>query len=208
MEDGPGRIVEVAGQTFEMNFEIASLITSGPMENTYLGSVEWGWQSDATGNVTPAVRGARLGRPDCGFMQAAGQWNASTFHDDSFWGSLLGETVDTVDSDHDAAVGRRLQDMTTAEILARVPVVQAEIRGLSAGERRPHQQGVEMRPSSRSSLKLDLECHSISDTGGAASPPEDEVWPALSGGSGGLGRRRSRAPRPTGRATPTPTSSR
>jgi hypothetical protein len=195
MEDGPRRNIEVAGQTFEMNFEIAAVITSGPMENTYLGSIEWGWQSDAAGNVTlkPFVALAS-GAPTAAFMQAAGQWSASIFHDDSFWGTILGTTVETVDlpittlpSGVKAAV-----DMTTAEILARVPVVQGEIRGLGGGPSvdRTNKE-FEMRALvtelGKRKLKLDLECHSISDTGGAAIPPEDEVWLALMGGSGGMG---------------------
>jgi hypothetical protein len=195
MEDGPGRNIDVVGQTFEMNFEIAALVTSGPMENTYLGSVEWGWQSDAAGIVTlkPFVALAS-GAPTAAFMQAAGQWNASIFHDDSFWGILLGETVATVDipittlpSGVKAAV-----DMTTAEILARVPVVQGEIRGLPAGPsvdrtNKEFELRALVTELGKRKLRLALDCHSISDTGGAAIPPEDEVWLALTGGSGAIG---------------------
>jgi hypothetical protein len=195
MEDGPGRIVQVAGQTFEMNFEIAALVTSGPMENTYLGSGEWGWQSDATGNVTlkPFVALAS-GAPTAAFMQASGQWNASIFHDDSFWGVLLGETADTVDIPITTLPSgvKAAADMTTAEILSRVPVVQAEIRSLAAGPgvdrtNKEFEMRALVTELGKRKLRLGLDCHSISDTGGAASPPEDEVWLALSGGSGGLG---------------------
>ena len=153
-----------------MNFEIAAVITSGPMENTYLGSIEWGWQSDAAGNVTlnPFVALAS-GAPTAAFMQAAGQWNASIFHDDSFWGTILGTTVETVDlpittlpSGVKAAV-----DMTTAEILARVPVVQGEIRGLGGGPSvdRTNKE-FEMRALSRSS-----ESGSSSSTSNATRSP-------------------------------------
>ena len=81
MEDGPGRIIETAGQSFEMTFEVAALVTNGPMANTYLGTVEWGWQSDLHGVVTLkpfAMKSA--GTPTAAFNTAAGTWNAATFH--------------------------------------------------------------------------------------------------------------------------------
>jgi nucleoid-associated protein YgaU len=81
MEDGPGRIIQTAGQSFEMTFEVTALVTNGPMVNTYLGSVEWGWQSDALGVVTLkpfAMKSA--GAPTDDFNTAAQTWNAATFH--------------------------------------------------------------------------------------------------------------------------------
>ena len=81
MEDGPGRVIETAGQSFEMTFEVTALVTDGPMVNTYLGSVEWGWQSDDHGVVTLkpfAMKSA--GVPTSAFMTAAETWNGATFH--------------------------------------------------------------------------------------------------------------------------------
>jgi nucleoid-associated protein YgaU len=81
MEDGPGRVIGVTGQSFEMTFEVTALITDGPMGNTYLGSVEWGWQSDNVGVVTlkPFVAKS-AGAPTTAFMSAAQTWNDATFH--------------------------------------------------------------------------------------------------------------------------------
>ena len=80
MEDGPGRVIEVAGQSFEMTFEVAALVTDGPMVNTYLGTVEWGWQSDDHGLVTikPFVAKS-MGTPTGAFNTAAQTWNDATF---------------------------------------------------------------------------------------------------------------------------------
>ena len=189
MEDGPGRVIGVAGQSFEMTFETAALVTSGPMENTYLGSVEWGWQSDAAGAVTlKPFRALASGAPTASFMTAASTWNAAEFHDDSFWG-MFADPVQTVDlpittlpSGVQAAV-----DMTTVDLLARLPVVRAEITGLPAGPSVDRtNKGFELRALvtelATRKITLELTCNSISDTGGAASPPEDETWLALSGG--------------------------
>jgi hypothetical protein len=195
MEDGPRRIIQVAGQTFEMNFEVAALVTDGPMQNTYLGSVEWGWQSDAAGIVTlKAFVPLASGAPTAAFMQAAATWNRARFHDDSWWGlrglqDLFGATIASVDvpittlpSGVQAAV-----DMRTADILARIPVLQAEVRGLPAGpsvDRTNKEFELRALVTELGKRKIDvaLNCNSISDTGGAASPPEDEVWLAVNGG--------------------------
>jgi hypothetical protein len=184
MEDGPGRTIRVAGQSFEMTFEIAALVTDGPMANTYLGSVQWGWQSDAAGTVTLKPFAALAsGAPAADFMQAATVWNNATFHDSA------GNAVNTVDvplttlrSGVQAAV-----DMTTADIVARIPVVRQEITGLPAGPSvdRTNKE-FELRALetevAKCKINLSLTCNSISDTGGAAAPPEDEVWLALTGG--------------------------
>ena len=190
MEDGPGRVIQVAGQSFEMTFETTALVTAGPMENTYLGSVEWGWESDAAGAVTlKPFRALASGAPTASFMTAAATWNAAEFHDDSFWGRLFGDPIQTVDlpittlpSGVQAAV-----DMTTADIIARIPVVRGELAGLPAGPSVDRtNKDFELRALvtelATRKINLELTCHSISDTGGAASPAEDETWLALSGG--------------------------
>ena len=68
MEDGPGAC-RGRGAVLRDDFEIAALVTAGPMEDTYLGSVEWGWQSDATGLVTlkpfVALASGAPPRPSC-----------------------------------------------------------------------------------------------------------------------------------------------
>jgi hypothetical protein len=194
IEDGPRRIIELAGQSFEMNFEVTALVTAGPMANTYLGSIEWGWQSDAAGVVTlkPFVALAS-GAPTATFMQAAGVWNAAEFHDDSAgprwlqeWLGLVVPSVDlpitTLPSGVRAAV-----DMTTTDILARLPVVRGELGGLPAGPsvdrtNKEFELRALVSELEKRKINVTLTCNSISDTGGAASPPEDEIWLALDGG--------------------------
>ena len=192
MEDGPGRVLALAGQSFEMTFEIAALVTSGPMQDTYLGSVEWGWQSDAAGVVTlkPFVALAS-GAPTATFMQAASTWNAAEFHDDGFWARILDDPVQSVDLPITTlpSGARAAVDMTTVDILARLPVVRGELAGLPAGPSVDRtNKDFELRALvtelAKRKINIDLTCNSISDTGGAASPAEDEAWLSLSGGGG------------------------
>ena len=195
MEDGPGRIIGVAGQTFEMNFEIAALITAGPMVDTYLGSVEWGWQSDAAGNVTlkPFVPLAS-GAPTADFMQAAGVWNNASFHDDSLLGirelqDFFGLTTDSVDLPITTlalgrAGGRRHAHAGHPHA---DPRGAKRAGGTAAGpsvDRTNKQFELRALMTELVKRKIDVElfCNSISDTGSAASPAEDEVWLALNGG--------------------------
>ena len=192
MEDWPRRFLQVAGQTFEMTFEVAALVTDGPMKDTYLGSIEWGWTSDATAQVTmKPFQAVASGAPTARFMGAASTWNSAVFHDQSFWGWLTDTTADTVDlpittlpSGAKAAV-----DMTTREILARIPVVEGEVAKLPAGPgvdrtNKEFELAALGKELKKRKIVVDVNCSSISDTGGAASPPEDEVWLSLRGGGG------------------------
>lgn len=196
IEDSPRRVIEVAGQTFEMTFEVTALVNDGPMENTYLGSVEWGWQSDAAGVVTvkPFVPLAS-GAPTATLMGAAGVWNAAEFHDDSSglprWAQdLFGlPTVPTVDLPITTLPSGVLAavDMPTTDILARLPIVRGELAGLPAAPNvdRTNKE-FELRALvtelNNRKIAVTVVCHTISDTGGAASPAEDEVWLSLDGG--------------------------
>jgi len=184
MEDGPGRTVLVKDQTFEMNFEVTALVTAGPLKDTYLGSIEWGWESDTSGTVTlKPFRLLQAGVPTDSFMGAANTWNAATMHDKD------GTAVNTVNlptpmqhSDSIAAV-----DMTTPAILDRLPVARREQAGFPPGpspERINTQFEIRALETELAKRKIfvTLTCNSISDTGGAASPPEDEIWLSLDGG--------------------------
>ena len=146
MEDWPGRIIEVAGQTFEMTFEIAALVTAGPMKDTYLGSVEWGWESDAAGIVTlKPFRALASGAPTATFMGAAATWNAADVPQRSFWGGFARPDADAVDlpittlpSGVQAAV-----DMTHGRHPRPDPGRGGRARRLGGRpERRPHEQGL------------------------------------------------------------------
>ena len=157
------------------------------MANTYLGSVEWGWQSDASGDRhAQAVRGAGVRRAHRD-LHAGGRRRGTTRRSTtSDREKTAVESVDlpitTLPSGVQAAV-----DMTTSDILARLPVVRAELAGLPAGpsvdrtNKEFELRALETELAKRK-IKIDLTCNSLSDTGGAASPPEDEVWLALSGG--------------------------
>jgi hypothetical protein len=86
IDDTPGRSIEFAGQTYEHTFESTAIALEGPIApNTYLGSVSWGWRSDAAGHVTlDPVTIVEAGVPSEAFMASADRWNAATFHDTSF----------------------------------------------------------------------------------------------------------------------------
>ncbi|MBI2278262.1 MAG: DUF4157 domain-containing protein [Dechloromonas sp.] len=80
LSDRPGSTITFNKQEFEMKFEVAALALSGPMANTYLGSVEWGWKCDATGTSKtepPALRLISPGLPTSAFVDAAKKWNAA-----------------------------------------------------------------------------------------------------------------------------------
>lgn len=79
LEDHPNRSIAFAKQEWVQSFEVSALALSGPMANTYLGSVEWGWKCDATGTASlnpPAIRLISPGLPSGPFTDAATKWNA------------------------------------------------------------------------------------------------------------------------------------
>jgi len=85
IDDSPHRIIEFAGQTYENTFETAAIAVEGPIRpNTYLGSVSWGYISDASGKVTlKPLTLVSAANPSASFLAAATLWNAATFHDTS-----------------------------------------------------------------------------------------------------------------------------
>lgn len=85
IDDSPFRIIEFAGQTYEHTFESAAIAVEGPIApNTYLGSVSWGYTSDASGKVTlKPLTLVSAANPSASFLAAAALWNAATFHDTS-----------------------------------------------------------------------------------------------------------------------------
>jgi hypothetical protein len=61
-----------SGQTFET----AALAIEGKQSGTYMGSVEWGWNVDASGKFSQLpVKLKSKGLPTTGFREAAKQWN-------------------------------------------------------------------------------------------------------------------------------------
>lgn len=79
LSDSPSRSIEFARQEWVQTFEVSALALSGPLANTYLGSVEWGWKCDAAGTASlapPAIRLISPGLPSSAFTDAAKKWNA------------------------------------------------------------------------------------------------------------------------------------
>lgn len=80
LADSPKRTIEFAKQEWVQTFEVSALALSGPLANTYLGSVEWGWKCDAAGTASlapPAIRLISPGLPSSAFTDAAKKWNAA-----------------------------------------------------------------------------------------------------------------------------------
>lgn len=67
------------GAGLEQRFETSALITDGPLQGTWLGSIRWGHTLDARGQVRPiAAEVASEGAPTETFREAAEAWNAGT----------------------------------------------------------------------------------------------------------------------------------
>jgi len=141
IDDTPGRGIEFAGQTYEHTFEAAAIAIEGPIApNTYLGSVSWGWRSDAVGNVTvDPIALVQAGPPSDAFMGAAERWNAATFHDTSLGalGPLLGaigvgaSTPVGIPITHMNAGSVAAVNMTTSDLLSRLATVTMQIGALT-----------------------------------------------------------------------------
>ena len=84
LDDPPNRQLAFVGQEWDAKFEVAALVLKGPLTNTYLGTVEWGYKVDATGvaKTDPAaVRVVSMGTPSAGFNTAGKAWNDAKIHD-------------------------------------------------------------------------------------------------------------------------------
>ncbi|GLI00739.1 eCIS core domain-containing protein [Phytohabitans aurantiacus] len=95
LKDTPRRGIEFPGQEWRQAFETTAIALDGPLANMYMGSVEWGWRSDAKGKVTldpTALRVVRMGPPSAAFTDAARLWNSTTFTD-----TATGTAYNTVD---------------------------------------------------------------------------------------------------------------
>jgi hypothetical protein len=120
------------GQQWRMSFEVTALVLDGPMANTYLGSVAWGWWSDATGTARldpDPIRVVRAGAPTAQFMDAARTWNNASFPD---YSGTIYDTVDlpltTIDSGSISAA-----DRTTSDLITRQATVDGQLKVLPAG---------------------------------------------------------------------------
>lgn len=133
LDDTPSRKIAFAGQEWEHSFEVTALVADGPMKNTYLGSVAWGWKADATGTAKLSpdpITLVRAGAPTSEFMAAAEKWNNTKFKDPT-----TGKTHDSVDvpltsfDSGNVAAGKR----TLTDLHARLDQVNAELAKMPAG---------------------------------------------------------------------------
>lgn len=133
LADGPRRRITFAGQIWQQQFETTALVIRGPMTNTYLGSVGWGWQTDAAGNATlvpAAITRIGAGVPTLGFMQAANKWNALQFTDTGT--SVVHDTVDlpTINDPFDS--GTQLPSVrSTQNLLLWLALIETQIAGMT-----------------------------------------------------------------------------
>jgi hypothetical protein len=181
IEDWPWRPIQVPGQTFEMTFEVAALVTGGPMANTYLGAIEWGW-SGAGGTVTAKpFQAVASGAPTAGFMGAAKVWNDATFHTTDAAKTAV-PSIDLPLTSLPSSV-RAAVDLPTPALLARLAVVKRELTGLGGTDltNRSFERTALEQELRRRQFTVKLHCDQLQDTGGAAVPAEDEVWLALTG---------------------------
>jgi len=126
VDDRPGRVIEFVGQTYEHTFEVAALALEGPIApNTYLGSVSWGWRSDAAGTVAvDPLAIVRAGTPSPEWMAAAQRWNNATFTDTGTGATHA--SVDIPITSADSATSAAV-NMTTADLLARLSLVNGQL---------------------------------------------------------------------------------
>ena len=129
LSDGPSRRITFAGEEFNGKFETTALVLDGPLKDTYLGSVEWGYKVDGAGTATAdpaALAVVRVGAPTTQFMAAAKKWNAAKFTDPS--DAKVYDTVDLPLTSIDDSGTVAANDMGTAAIIARLAVVEDQLK--------------------------------------------------------------------------------
>ncbi len=131
LEDAPRRALEFDKQQWTQSFETTAIVLDGPMANTYLGSVAWGWKSDDAANtvMTPsALSIVRAGVPTSEFMDAANKWNNMKVKDPT-----TGTEYDTVDlpTTFVRSGAKAAADMTTQELLSALAIASVQVGGLN-----------------------------------------------------------------------------
>ena len=185
LRDRPRRTIAFVGQEWRQTFEATALVLDGPMRNTYLGSIEWGWRVNAAGNASldpNPIRLVRAGVPTSDFMEAAAVWNAATFTDPT-----SGTVHDTVDlpTTSGAVLGSGMdiaRNRNTRYLLSRIAVVEDEIAGVATGaelvNKRFERRALVTELLRRSAI-VDIKVNSTEDWLGA-----DEVYVKLSSTGG------------------------
>jgi predicted ThiF/HesA family dinucleotide-utilizing enzyme len=180
--DSPRRRINFAGQQFNQKFEVTALVLDGPMANTYLGSIEWGWRSDAAHNASldpDPIRMVSAGAPTTAFMDAARKWNAATFTDPTT--STVHNTVDLPILNDDLNSGMtRAADRTTANLIAWINMVNFQLSNMAAGADRTNKE------FEKRALEAELRTRSLQATVRVVSttsgPGRDDVYMKVSRG--------------------------
>lgn len=132
LDDKPRRTISFAKQLYTQSFEVAALVLDGPMANTYLGSIAWGWETDDAGTATlnPAtIERVQGGVPSLGFRQASEKWNRLSFKGP---GKKKFETVDLpVPSDLLDSGLQNPSDRTTPNLLSWLKMIDFQISVLN-----------------------------------------------------------------------------
>ena len=130
--DKPRRGIDFAKEIWTQSFEVAALVLDGPMANTYLGSIAWGWETDDAGIATlnPATIGrVQGGLPSLGFREASEKWNKLTFKGP---GKKKFETVDLpVPTDLLDSGLQNPSDRTTPNLLSWLKMIDFQISVLN-----------------------------------------------------------------------------
>jgi hypothetical protein len=172
--DEPKRLVEFKGQMYEQSFEVAAIVLDGPMKNTYLGTVAWGWKSDAAGipSLDPgSLKLVSTGVPSKNFLEAAKLWNSTTFKDTK----IPNKTYDSVDLPITTnSSGSKLpSDMKTSEIVESLTQIAQQLPSLSGvnkTNREFEKRALEAELSTRN-IKISVTVNSTEDWTG-----NDEVY--------------------------------
>ncbi|MEM0997958.1 MAG: DUF4157 domain-containing protein [Bacteroidota bacterium] len=125
--DGPTRLIEFPKQQYEHTFEATALVLDGPMKDTYLGSVEWGWSSDT--KEKPSLKNLKMvrsGTPTGDFMKAAKKWNDATFKQ----GGKEYDTVDLPLATSESGT-QTANSMKTNAIWKRLQTLKTQAKGLN-----------------------------------------------------------------------------
>ena len=166
LDDTPGRFITFAGQQHSMSFETTALAIDGPLSGTYLGSIAWGWRSEADGVSRldpPKITVVREGPPSKQFTDAARKWNGLTFEDTD-----TGRDYATVDLPLVADVAR----LTTPRLADRLADLRADD---SPTARDDFQRIVLERELAKRHLEISIKVRKTEDLG------DDEVYAKITG---------------------------
>lgn len=183
LEDHPISTLEFNHQEVAMTFETTALALSGPMANTYLGSVEWGWKCDKTGIATiepAAIKLVSPGLPSGAFIDSAKKWNDAK----SVTDPKSRKNLDTINlplpSSATESSNKPATERTTGELLTSLDEINNTLRtakDVDKNAKALEKSATEQALSSRQAI-VNIEVNKTEDWTGA-----DEVYAELSSGS-------------------------